>query len=243
MKREPFFYYRGATLFAVRSGPWKAHFITQSAYGQDKPTPHDPPELYHLTIDPREKFNVAAKNPDVVRELTDLTAKHKASFHPGRPSWKRPWPRSHVRQNVGCFALIMDTGSPRSGERGYEKIMIQIAMTAQQFLEQRSEMPEAGQWAELHAGVPVFLELPDVDHGTAVLNFSKALAGTFSSRRSGTPASTSDSSWPISPTRSCFRRSVSISAARCLRSQIARSPNRSRSDRGAGLDARSAGPS
>lgn len=73
----------------------------------------------------------------------------------------------------------MDTGSPRSGERGYEKIMIQIAMTAQQFLEQRSEMPEAGQWAELHAGVPVFLELPDVDHGTAVLNLSKALAGYF----------------------------------------------------------------
>lgn len=83
VKREPFFYYRGATLFAVRSGPWKAHFITQSAYGQDKPTPHDPPELYHLTIDPREKFNVAAKNPEVVRELTELTAKHKASFQPG----------------------------------------------------------------------------------------------------------------------------------------------------------------
>ena len=35
------------------------------------------------TIDPREKFNVAAKNPDVVRELTELTAKHKASFQPG----------------------------------------------------------------------------------------------------------------------------------------------------------------
>jgi hypothetical protein len=33
--------------------------------------------------------------------------------------------------------------------------MIQIAMTVEQFLEQRGEMPEGGQWAELIAGVPV----------------------------------------------------------------------------------------
>ena len=57
--------------------------------------------------------------------------------------------------------------------------MIQIAMTVEQFLDQRGEMPEGGQWAELHAGVPVFLEPPDVDHGTVVLNLSKALATYF----------------------------------------------------------------
>ena len=57
--------------------------------------------------------------------------------------------------------------------------MIQVAMTVEQFLDQRSEMPEGGQWAELHAGVPVFLEPPDVDHGTVVLNLSKALATYF----------------------------------------------------------------
>ncbi len=57
--------------------------------------------------------------------------------------------------------------------------MIQVAMTVEQFLDQREEMPEGGQWAELHAGVPVFLEPPDVDHGTVVLNLSKALATYF----------------------------------------------------------------
>jgi Uma2 family endonuclease len=57
--------------------------------------------------------------------------------------------------------------------------MIQVAMTVDQFLAQREEMPEGGQWAELHAGVPVFLEPPDVDHGTVVLNLSKALATYF----------------------------------------------------------------
>lgn len=57
--------------------------------------------------------------------------------------------------------------------------MIQVAMTVEQFLDQRSEMPDGGQWAELHAGVPVFLEPPSVDHGTVVLNLSKALATYF----------------------------------------------------------------
>ena len=56
--------------------------MTQAAYGQDRPQPHDPPELYHLSIDPREKFNVASKNPDVIRELVELTSQHKASFEP-----------------------------------------------------------------------------------------------------------------------------------------------------------------
>ncbi len=64
-------------------------------------------------------------------------------------------------------------------------LMIQIAMTVEQFLEQRGEMPEGGQWAELIAGVPVFLEPPDVDHGTVVLNLSKALASYFHSQPSG----------------------------------------------------------
>ncbi|RLS39185.1 MAG: Uma2 family endonuclease [Planctomycetota bacterium] len=63
--------------------------------------------------------------------------------------------------------------------------MIQVAMTVEQFLDQRGEMPECGQWAELHAGVPVFLEPPDVDHGTVVLNLSKALSSYFHSTDMG----------------------------------------------------------
>lgn len=63
--------------------------------------------------------------------------------------------------------------------------MIQVAMTVEQFLDQRGEMPEGGQWAELHSGVPVFLEPPDVDHGTVVLNLSKALSTYFHSVEAG----------------------------------------------------------
>ena len=51
-----------------------------------------------------------------------------------------------------------------------------VVMTAEEFIEQRFEFPEAGQWSELEAGQVVHLQPPDVDHGTVVLNLSKALA-------------------------------------------------------------------
>ncbi len=67
--RDVFLYYRGATLYAARKDHWKLHLITRSAYGTDKPEKHDPPLLYHLGIDPSERFDVAAKHPEVVAEL------------------------------------------------------------------------------------------------------------------------------------------------------------------------------
>ena len=56
--RDSFLFYRGLTLEAVRSGPWKLHL----AKG----------ELYHLGNDIGEATNVAAANPEVVRRLTAL---------------------------------------------------------------------------------------------------------------------------------------------------------------------------
>ena len=40
--RNDMFYYRGDELYAIRVGDYKAHFITQDAYGPDKEE-HDPP--------------------------------------------------------------------------------------------------------------------------------------------------------------------------------------------------------
>ena len=53
----------GTELFAVRKGPYKAHFVTQSGYRGDKPVRHDPPVLYHLEHDPSEKYDVAKDHP------------------------------------------------------------------------------------------------------------------------------------------------------------------------------------
>jgi len=84
VQREAFIYYRGATLYAARLGPWKLHYTTRSAYGPDKPQPHDPPLLFNLEDDPGEKFNVAAKHPQVIKEIEAAVAKHRAGVTPAK---------------------------------------------------------------------------------------------------------------------------------------------------------------
>jgi arylsulfatase A-like enzyme len=80
--RQTVFYYRGTRIFAVRKGPYKAHFITQTGYGGDKPVPHDPPLLYHLGHDPSEKFNIAQDHPDVIADITKEVEKHQRTLTP-----------------------------------------------------------------------------------------------------------------------------------------------------------------
>lgn len=78
---DAFFYYRGETLYAVRMGPWKAHFITEWEYADDtERIVHDTPELYHLDRDPSEKYNVAAEHPDVIDEIRRAVARHEADL-------------------------------------------------------------------------------------------------------------------------------------------------------------------
>jgi arylsulfatase A-like enzyme len=79
--RQEMFYYRGFELMAVRLGPWKAHFQTQSGYGQPMAEKHDPPLLFNLEVDPSERFNVAAANADRLQAMGALVAKHRSSMH------------------------------------------------------------------------------------------------------------------------------------------------------------------
>ena len=83
--RDTMYYYRGPKLFAVRYGPWKAHFITQEAYGKDGPVEHDPPILYHRGHDPGEKTDVAKDNPEVIVKIRAITEKHGAGMKLGEP--------------------------------------------------------------------------------------------------------------------------------------------------------------
>ena len=82
--RDHMFYYRGRRLMAVRKGPWKAHFITQDAYGPNsrEATEHDPPLLFHLEHDPSEARDVAELHPEIVAELEVLADEHIRSFEP-----------------------------------------------------------------------------------------------------------------------------------------------------------------
>ncbi|MFM8360976.1 MAG: sulfatase, partial [Verrucomicrobiota bacterium] len=82
LARDAFFYYRGTTLYAARQGPWKAHFITRSAYGADAPVSHATPLLFHLGEDPGERWDRAAQQPAVLAAIQDAVTRHRASLVP-----------------------------------------------------------------------------------------------------------------------------------------------------------------
>lgn len=75
--REVMYFYRDAQLFAVRKGPWKAHFRTQPGYGPAKMEEHAAPLVYNLQVDPSEQYDVAGANPQVVAELGKLYEEHR----------------------------------------------------------------------------------------------------------------------------------------------------------------------
>lgn len=85
LPQRPYFYYRGDQLFACRLGEWKAHFQTQTGYGQPKAEAHDPPLLFHLGRDPSEKRNIAADHADVLAEIQQAVKTHQADVVPGTP--------------------------------------------------------------------------------------------------------------------------------------------------------------
>lgn len=74
--RDHFFYYRGFTLEAVRSGPWKLHLaLADGPPGKKKGAPQ--PQLYNLIDDIGETQNVALRHPDVVKRLQALALTQK----------------------------------------------------------------------------------------------------------------------------------------------------------------------
>jgi arylsulfatase A len=80
--RNNMFYYRGDLLYAVRVGDYKAHFITQDAYGPDM-TKHDTPLLYNLNIDPSEKYDVSAANPEIIKKIKEVVKAHEEKMIKG----------------------------------------------------------------------------------------------------------------------------------------------------------------
>ncbi|QIF03662.1 sulfatase [Roseimicrobium sp. ORNL1] len=66
--RTEFYYFRGPTLDAVRSGDWKLHLAIRNG-PPNKPTGEPHVELYNLKDDISEASNVAKEHPDVVARL------------------------------------------------------------------------------------------------------------------------------------------------------------------------------
>ena len=81
--RDEIFYYRETEIFAIRKGAYKVHFKTQTGYEGDAPVEHNPPLLFNLENDPSEKYNIAAKHPDIIKKMVKLKEEHINSFTPG----------------------------------------------------------------------------------------------------------------------------------------------------------------
>jgi len=85
LSERPFFYYRGAELFACRLGEWKAHFRTHNNSSLPKTEDHAPPLLFHLGLDPSEKRNVATNHLAVIARIAAAVKTHQAGVVPGPP--------------------------------------------------------------------------------------------------------------------------------------------------------------
>jgi len=77
-----YFYHNDGTLRAVRKSQWKAEFVTQPSYSMEKPVVHDTPLLYNIENDPSEKYDLAAKYPEIVKELKALYDHQIATVKP-----------------------------------------------------------------------------------------------------------------------------------------------------------------
>ena len=78
--REEIFFYRHGRLRAVRVGEWKLHYETMPGNGEYEYTEHDPPLLFRIDMDPGERFDVAARNPQVVQRIERLIEEHRRTF-------------------------------------------------------------------------------------------------------------------------------------------------------------------
>ncbi len=64
--RREFVYHRGSQVQGIRVGPWKLRTIEGD-------------ELFHLDMDPSERFNVAGEQPEIVAALRDRLGRYQAS--------------------------------------------------------------------------------------------------------------------------------------------------------------------
>jgi len=77
--RDVVVYYHRSEAYAIRKGPWKAHFTTKPSYSREPAKKHPVPLLYNLLEDPSEKYNLSAQFPDVVAGLERELEVHRAS--------------------------------------------------------------------------------------------------------------------------------------------------------------------
>ena len=74
-------------MYAIRTGAYKAHFLTRPGFGDDHmPEHHDPPLLFNLEHDPAEALPLnATQYPDVLARVNDILKQHESTLVKGEP--------------------------------------------------------------------------------------------------------------------------------------------------------------
>ncbi|MCG2460649.1 sulfatase [Flavobacteriaceae bacterium F89] len=83
--RKAVFYYRGTTLYAMRLGDYKAHFITEGAYGMfGRKEMHDLPLLFNVDQDPSEQYDIGEDHPEIIRQINAAIKLHRSKLVKGK---------------------------------------------------------------------------------------------------------------------------------------------------------------
>ena len=79
--RNELFYYHGTRLFAARKGAYKLYFYKNNPLGYpEKMEKLDTYTLFNLAHDPSERFDIAAQQPEKVREIEEMVRQHRTTM-------------------------------------------------------------------------------------------------------------------------------------------------------------------
>lgn len=95
--RKEMFYWTEAELHAVRKGPWKLHIKMREPVNYGKAKLLERPVLYHVERDLAEAYDVADQHPEIVAELLEMMATHRASITPHEDMLAIPLPSTDTR--------------------------------------------------------------------------------------------------------------------------------------------------
>lgn len=78
--RNEMLFYHGTRIFAARKGDFKLYFYENNPDGYpERMRKLDTLRLFNLQHDPSEKYEIAAKHPDIINEIRDLVNRHRAT--------------------------------------------------------------------------------------------------------------------------------------------------------------------